>query len=167
MVTEQEFDKRLMTLRMIWFAVLMSLAIYLFVGIKAGADVQSSMNEDIFGILRTVLYAVAFATLIATRYVRKLILSGKSQGSQPTQVLKASAFQRYSAAVVVSLAMSESIGIYGLVLFFLGKNSTDLYLLIMISAAAMVMYRPRKDAVINLVEENREDSAAGGVPAPL
>ncbi len=98
MVTEQEFDKRLMTLRMIWFAVLMSLAIYLFVGIKAGADVQSSMNEDIFGILRTVLYAVAFATLIATRYVRKLILSGKSQGSQPTQVLKASAFQRYSAA---------------------------------------------------------------------
>jgi hypothetical protein len=32
--------------------------------------------------------------------------------------------------VIASLAMSESIGIYGLVLFLLGKNSTDLYLLV-------------------------------------
>lgn len=161
MITGQEFDKRLMTLRIIWFAMLMSLAVYLFVGFRVGTNVQSSVNEDTFGMLKTVLYALAFAILIATRYIRKLILSGKSQVSQPTQVLKHPALQKYSVATIVALAMSESIGIYGLILFFLGKNSTDLHLLILISAAAMVMYRPRKDEMLNLVQESQGDPAAG------
>jgi len=160
-ITEQELDKRLMTLRIVWFALLMSLGIYLFVGFQVGTNVQSSMNEDTLGILRTVLYAMVFAIMIATRYIRTLILSGKSEVSPGTQVLKHPALQKYSAATIVALAMSESIGIYGLVLFFLGKNSTDLYLLILISAAAMVMYRPKKDAMINLAQESREDSASG------
>ncbi len=164
MMTDQELDKRLMTLRIIWFAMLMSLGIYLFVGIQVGTNVHSSINEDTLDILRTVLYAMAFAILIATRYLRKLILSGKSQVSQPAQILKYAALQKYSAATIVALAMSESIGIYGLILFFLGKNSTDLYLLILISAAAMVMYRPRKDEMLNLVQEGREDSVSGSVP---
>jgi len=164
MMTEQELDKRLMTLRIIWFALLMSLAIYLFVGIRVGTNVQSSINEETLGILRTILYAMAFAILIATRYIRKLTMSGKNQVSQPAQDLKYLALQKYSAATIVALAMSESIGIYGLILFFLGKNSTDLYLLILISAAAMVMYRPRKDEMLNLVQESREDSASGSAP---
>jgi len=158
---EQELDKRLMTLRIIWFALLMSLGIYLFVGFRVGTNLQSLVNEDTFGILRTVLYAMAFAILIATRYIRKLIMSGKSRVSQPAQALEYLALQKYSAATIVALAMSESIGIYGLILFFLGKNSTDLYLLILISAAAMVMYRPRKDEMLNLVQESREDSVSG------
>ena len=164
MMTEQELDKRLMTLRIIWFAMLMSLGIYLFVAIQVGTNVQSSINEETLGILRTVLYAMAAAILIATRYVRKLIMSGRSQASQPAQVLKHVALQKYSAATIVALAMSESVGVYGLLLFFLGKNPTDLYLLILISAAAMVMYRPRKDAMLNLVQESREDSVSGSVP---
>jgi hypothetical protein len=62
--------------------------------------------------------------------------------------------------------MSESIGVYGLILFLLGKNSTDLYLLILVSAAAMVMYRPRKEEMLNLVQESREDSVSGSLPDP-
>jgi F0F1-type ATP synthase membrane subunit c/vacuolar-type H+-ATPase subunit K len=165
-MTEQELDKRLMTLRIIWFTLLMSLGIYLFVAIQVGTHVQSSINEETFGILRTVLYAMAFAILIATRYVRKLIMSGKSQVSQPAQALEQLALQRYSAATIVALAMSESIGIYGLILFFLGKNSTDLYLLILISAAAIVMYRPRKEEMLNLVQVRPVDSGAGGETSP-
>src|SRR5512139_2304131 len=108
-MTEQELDKRLMTLRIIWFTLLMSLGIYLFVAIQVGTNVKSSINEETFGILRTVLYAMAFALLIATRYIRKLIMSGKSQVSQPAQALEHFALQKYSAATIVALAMSESI----------------------------------------------------------
>jgi len=165
-MTEQELDKRLMTLKIIWFAMLMSLGIYLFVAIQVGANVQSSINEETLGILRTVLYAMAFAILIATRYIRKLIMSGKSQVSQPAQALEYLALQKYSAATIVALAMSESIGIHGLILFFLGKNFTDLYLLILISAAAMVMHRPRKDEMLNLVQGGPVDSGAGGGTSP-
>ena len=151
MMTEEELDKRLMTLRIIWFVLLMSLGVYLFVGIHVGTRMQSSINEETVGILRTVLYAMACAILIAARYIRKLILSGKGEVSQPVQALEHLALQKYSAATIVALAMSESIGVYGLVFFLLGKNSTDLYLLILISAAAMVLYRPRKDEMLALV----------------
>jgi hypothetical protein len=92
-MTEQEIDRRLMTLRIIWFALLMSLAVYLFVAIRVGADVQSSINETTFGILRTVLYVTAIAILIATKYVRKLIMSGRSQVGQPVQALEHLALQ--------------------------------------------------------------------------
>jgi hypothetical protein len=161
-MNEQELDKRLMTLRIIWFALLMSLAVYLFVAIQVGTNVQSPINEDTLGILRTVLYAMAFAILIATRYIRKLIMSGRSQVSQPAQAFERLALQKYSAATIVALAMSESIGVYGIILFFLGKNSTDLYLLILVSAAAMVIYRPRKDEMLSLVQVGPMDSGAGG-----
>jgi hypothetical protein len=87
-------------------------------------------------------------------------MSGRSQVSQPAQVWKFLALQKYSAATIVALAMSESIGIYGLVLFFLGKNPTDLYLLILVSAAAMLVYRPRKDEMLSLVQTGRPDSGA-------
>jgi hypothetical protein len=165
-MTEQELNKRLITLRIIWFALLMSLAIYLFVGIQVGTNVQSSINEATFGILRTVLYVMAIAILIATKYVRKLMMPGKSPVSQPAQALEHVALQKYSAATIVVLAMSECIGVYGLILFLLGKNSTDLYLLILVSAAAMVMYRPRKEEMLNLVQESREDSVSGSLPDP-
>jgi hypothetical protein len=57
--------------------------------------------------------------------------------------------------VIISLALCESVGIYGLVLFFLGKNTMDLYLLLGVSAAAMIYYRPRKDELLNLLQEIR------------
>jgi hypothetical protein len=163
-MTEGEVDKRLMILRIIWFALLMSLIVYLFVAIRLAANVQPSISEETFAILRTVLYVMAIVVLIATKYVRKLIMSGKSQVSQPVQALEHLAFQKYSAATVVALAMSESIGVYGLILFFLGKNSRDLYLLILISAAAMVIYRPRKDEMLSLVQAGPMGSGAGIVP---
>jgi len=161
MITDQELDKGLLTLRVIWFAMLISLAIYLFIGLRVGTRFQSPVNEETFRILRTVLYVVAFATLMITRYIRKLILSGKGQNRQPTQTSQPPVLQKYSTAMIVALALSESIGIYGLLLFFLGKNPMDLYLLILISAAAMFMYRPRKDEVISLVYEGREGSITG------
>jgi hypothetical protein len=48
--------------------------------------------------------------------------------------------------------MSESIGIYGLVLFFLGEKSVDLCLLCSVAAVAIIAYGPKKDAMIGLIE---------------
>ncbi|MGZ3569412.1 MAG: hypothetical protein ACXU9W_11555, partial [Thermodesulfobacteriota bacterium] len=52
--------------------------------------------------------------------------------------------------------------VFGLVLFLLGKNRMDLYLLILISAAALLIYRPRKDEVIGLSQMASESSNTGG-----
>ena len=162
MMTDQELNKGLLTLKVIWSAMLMSLAIYLFVGLQIAANVQSSMTDETFGMLKMVLYIIALAILIVTRYVRKLILSGKGQNRLPTRATRHPALQTYTTATILALAMSESIGIFGLVLFFLGKNPMDLYLLILVSAAAMFMYRPSKEELLTLSREMRGDSTTGG-----
>jgi hypothetical protein len=165
MITDQELGKGLLTLKMIWFAMLVSLAIYVFVGLQVATILQISMNGDTFDILKSVLYVVAFVTLIITRSIRKLILSAKGQYRPATQSYQHPVLQKYTTAMIVAWALSESIGIYGLVLFLLGKNATDLYLLILISAAAMLMYRPGKDEVISLSRKSCEASPTGGASA--
>jgi hypothetical protein len=162
MITDQELNKGMLILKIIWFAMLTSLGIYLFVGLRTETIVQVPMDKDTFAIIKKVLYVVAFITLIATGYIRKLFLSGKIQHRPPTQTSQHPALQKYTAATTLALAMLESIGIYGLILFLIGKNTMDLYLLIVISAVAIFIYRPRKDEVIKLAQEGREDSTTGG-----
>ena len=52
MIIDQEIDKRLLILKVIWFAMLMSLVTYLFVGLYAAANVGPLMKEDTVGMLR-------------------------------------------------------------------------------------------------------------------
>ena len=162
MITDEELGKGLLTLKAIWFSMLVSLALYLFIGLQVATNLQIPMNENTFAVLKSALYVLAFVTLIITKYVKKLILSAKGQYRPATQGYRHPVLQKYATAMIVAWALSESIGIYGLVLFLLGKNTTDLYLLLLISAAAMFMYRPRRDEVINLFQKSGEASTTGG-----
>ena len=148
MIADQEIDKRLLILKGIWFAMLMLLIIYLCVGLYAAANIPPLMREDTVGMVRVFLYVVSFIIFISIRYIRKLFLRGSSQNSQSSQTSQPPTFQGYMVATIVTLSMSEIIGFFGLVLFFLGKNPIDLYLLIGLAAVTMFLYRPRRDAVI-------------------
>jgi F0F1-type ATP synthase membrane subunit c/vacuolar-type H+-ATPase subunit K len=154
MINQLEIDKCMMTLKIIWAAIMMSLAVYLVVGRLVAPNMPSTMSNESFGMLRMALIALAIATLIAARFVKKLILSGGNRSAGPLQARPASANQKYTSAVIASLAMSESVGVYGLVLFLLGKEATDLYLLLGVSAAAMVYYRPRREELTGLDQGN-------------
>jgi len=162
MITNEELSKGLLTLKVIWFGMLGSLAIYLFIGLQITTNLQTSMNESTFAILKKVLYIFTFVVLVITKYIRKYMLSEKGQHGQATQSFQHPALQKYATAMIVAWALSESIGVFGLVLFLLGKNPTDLYLLILISAVAMLIYRPRKDEVISLSQKGWETSNPGG-----
>lgn len=153
----EKLDKGLLTLNLIWAAMLISLFIYLFVGIYIKDTLRITMEKDVVDMLRNALYLVSLITLIATRFIRKLILSGKDINTDQSSYKsdQPRGLARYTSAMVVSLAMTESIGIYGLVLFFLGKNEVDLYLFILISAATMLIYRPKRDEIIGLSEVSR------------
>lgn len=60
--------------------------------------------------------------------------------------------------MVVSLALSESIGIYGFVLFLLGDSFGTLHIFVGISALAMFFYRPKREELETLAM--REPSSA-------
>lgn len=161
MMTDEEINKGLLILKVIWSAMLLSLAIYLFVGIRVAANLQVSLNEDVIDTLRKVFYALAGVTLIITRYVRRFILSAGGRAGPAAQSSQSPVLQKYATALIIAWALSESIGIYGLVLFLLGKSTTDLYLLILISAAALLLHRPGRDEIMSLSEA----STAGGTAA--
>ena len=69
----------------------------------------------------------------------------------------------YAAVVIISLALSESIGIYGLVLFLLGGGFKTLYTFIAVSALAMVFYRPKREEMEKLAMAYKKQ--AGASPA--
>jgi len=143
-----------MAFKIVWGAMLASLAIYLFVGIFVGNNVQTSLNEDSYTVLKYVLYSLTCITLIVTWHVRKFLLTGKSQFPPAHQIPESMILQRYFLISMISWALSESIGIYGLILFFAGKNITDLYVLILIAAIAMFLYRPSKEEIMTLIEHH-------------
>jgi hypothetical protein len=58
---------------------------------------------------------------------------------------------KYGVAVIVSLAISENIGIFGLVLFVLSKDFQTLYILAIISAIAMLYHRPKMKELQKIV----------------
>jgi hypothetical protein len=56
----------------------------------------------------------------------------------------------YTTAVIVSLALCDSIGLFGLVLFMLGDSFPTLHVFIGISALAMYFYRPKREELETL-----------------
>ena len=134
-------EKGLLTLWIIWAAIFTSLFIYVFIAHQFGEGMRRTANPDFpTGLFKNILYVVVAVTLFLTYFLRKLTLAGRFIGSKdklfkPTSVSdQPPLIHRYTTAVIVSLALSESIGIYGFILFFFGDNFLTLYTFIGISA---------------------------------
>ena len=151
------------TIFILWLAMFISLAVYVFVGHMVGEKVAIFLGEDSsLGMLRGILYGISIATLFLTKYMRNLLLKSEKGSFQTgNQINQHPAVAKYIIAIVVSLALSESIGIYGLVLFLLGKNTVDLYSLITLSAVAMLYYRPKKEELFNVAQTLKMREAIG------
>lgn len=151
MLTAQELEKGMSTLKIIWTALTISLIMYVFAVPVMLRDSTINFPPEAYADLRITLYGVAFATLLISWFVRRALLAAHS-APKPMKSRQHPALQRYTTAMIIALAMTEAIGIYGLVLFLLSKNHFDLYLLTALSAAAMTLYFPRKEEVISLAE---------------
>ena len=60
---------------------------------------------------------------------------------------------KYLTVIVIVTAFSESVGIYGVVLFLISKDALSLYQLMILSAIAMVVFRPTKEELIDVAEK--------------
>jgi hypothetical protein len=149
MVTDRDADRTLAVLKIVWMSLLGSLAVYVVVGRLVAPGLTLPVDAKTFATLRTVLYALGLVTLGGAGYVRRLLLAQGSPSATPAQ--------KYSGAVTASMAMSESIGVYGLVLFLLGRNDVDLYLPAMVAAAARFYFRPRREELQALAARGRAD----------
>ncbi|MDP3047943.1 MAG: hypothetical protein Q8N12_00740 [Thermodesulfovibrionales bacterium] len=141
----------------IWGAMLASLGIYIIVGHMVIAKIKmAEMSPDVFSLLRNALYVVAVIELAIIPFMRKIMLKASpketqsSAGYQIPGIVTHPALGRYTTVTIVSLALAESIAIYGLLLLLIGKDFQSFYVLTAVSAVAMLVYRPKMDEVEKL-----------------
>ncbi len=147
---KEQLVKGMRVLKIIWGAMLLSLGIYVFVCHFIGSQAARPMGENFpVDLLRNILYVISAAELFLIHFLKKIMLKAPAAG-QPadTPARKETAnvhpaVGKYTAAMIVCYSIAESIGIYGVVLFFLSLDYETLYVFIFISAVAMVFFRPK------------------------
>ena len=154
MISDKELAKTMLPMRIIWLCLVLAPLFYLFVGIYMEDGFQANLDAKTFENIKMMIYILSFVTLIVTGYVRNHLLSRQKNPQNHDQSSKDPAMQKYFVSMIVALAMLESIAIFGLVLFFLGKDRTDLYLLTLVSSATMLFYFPKKEHIRLLTEDH-------------
>jgi len=139
MTNTDNLKKQFKMLQIIWVAMIAPLAIYLIISHMAGDSIKegaSARNEIPLDMLKNILYIVSIIELGAAYYIRKIILKVNPE------MTGATAIQKYIAASIITFFLSESVGIYGLVLYLLGDEMFNMYIFIIISAAALFYFHP-------------------------
>ncbi len=148
---KRNVEKQFTVLWIIWGALISALVIYLFMGHVLRPALGPQVSEGFpMDSLRMILMAVSALELFIIYYIRRSLLSPGPSGTitdrkGPKPVINRQLFLgKYTSVVIISNAIAESIGIYGLVLFLLGDTPQTLYLFIAVSAMAMVAFRPKR-----------------------
>lgn len=144
--------------------MLATLAAYIIICIAFGGQIQQPLPEAERILIRTILYVVAIVTFPMTNLIRHIQL--RLNQTMPLShvsteindsigagsIVIGEAKKRYLVAIIVSMSLIESIGIFGLVMFILGDNTNTLYIFSGLSALGLFLYRPKVDEYTKIVE---------------
>ncbi len=158
MISDLELSKALLPMRFFWFFLFLTPIFYLLAGLYLEPTLKGSFDKKSLETVKMALYVVSFVTLVSTGYVRNHILSSQGSRQNKNRSFNDAMMQRYFVSMLVALTLAESIGIYGLVLFYLGKDRVDLYLLSFVSAVSMLFYFPKKEHLRALTQHSSADS---------
>lgn len=133
--------------------MLITLVTYLVICFTVGAELQEPLPEITRVKIRTALYIIAILTFPITNLIRHIFV--KLNQTMPLTKLsyRAEAKKRYLLTVIVSMALVESIGVFGFLLFMLGDGSNNLFILTGLSALGMFLYRPKVEEYREIVEQ--------------
>ena len=153
-------NKKMMSLKIICGAVFMSLPIYGGLGfylVRTGKIIPEMIEDVQF---KLVLVVVAIGTGLFTFYMKALLLSkeriikGKDIFPSPhdsSEKKYSSLFQRFFQAHIIIAALSESVGIYGLLIILTTGDERLFLFLLMLSAILMIIHFPRDDRFQDLI----------------
>lgn len=155
----KELDDGWMIILIIWGAMLGSLAIFMVICHQIQDQIKVNLGIDFpFEAIKYTLYSFSILILTSIFYLRKAMLKVHTTSYNPKRPLSSVsknqnvAVAKYLSSITIAMALSESIGIFGLVIFLLKKDWESFYLLFSVSAGAMVYFRPRKEELLNLAK---------------
>ena len=132
--------------------MLASLLVYIIVCITLGDQIQQPLPEAQRILIRTILYVVAIVTFPMTNLLRYIQLSLNQTMPFSSIEPEGEAKKRYLVTVIVSMALIESVGIFGFVMFILGDNFNTLYIFTGLSALGLFLYRPKVHEYAGIVK---------------
>lgn len=127
-------------------AMMVSQLIYIGICHYFGTQIQQGLDLEQRVFIRTLFYALAIATFPLTTLIRHILvrLNQTMPGSK-------TAAQRYLVSVIVSQAMMESVGIFGLVMFILGDDFNTLYIFCGLAILGCFLQRPKPEEYHSIV----------------
>ena len=154
------------TTMMIWGALFASLGIYVVFCYLYAAKTDVTLLPDFpFQQFKMVLYGLSFGALVGAYYLKKTLLQKNITGGIGSGLRGAMriapqhpAIGKYTIAIIVAAGLSESVGIFGLVLFILSRDWQGLYLFMTVSGVAMFYFRPRKEELIDLATKMKGEA---------
>lgn len=152
---EREPLKSDLTLHWVIVGVMLAmLASYVIVCHTSGEQLQQPLPEDRRILFRSIFYVIAIVTLPLTNLIRhiQLRLNQTMPYSPATQGAVATAKSRYLTTVLVSMALVEVVGVFGLIMFMLGDGFNTLYIFTGLSALGLFLYRPKVDEYSEIID---------------
>jgi hypothetical protein len=154
--------KDLRTIWIIWSAIFLSLWLYIVVCHELVKEVPYVKGYDAsLELLKYVFFALSLIALYLSHRLRKTMMERSSVKSdlrvveRTRQLGKSPTLVKYMMIVLVSVALSEGVTLLGVVYFFLSGDFQTLYVLLGLSAIAMIYHRPKADelATVTLASE--------------
>jgi F0F1-type ATP synthase membrane subunit c/vacuolar-type H+-ATPase subunit K len=132
----------------IGLAIMASLVIYLIIvqlfengsfGQAGGQSLQGPQLE----IIKFILLGVSVVNFFLIRFLNNLILNPAGEQRPAPTAAAPSDLGKLTTAAIVTFALCETPAIFGLVLYFLGRNATDFYLFLLISMFFFASHFPK------------------------
>lgn len=147
---KEDLKKGMRTIWTIWVCLFLSLYAYIRACYAIQEDIPflSDSNLPLVAI-RNGFFLLSIVLLITTHYIRKNMLGKQSEKSEEKIIRHAEKMDKpvsvvkYIGVIIVSLALSEFIGILGFSYFLVSGDFETLYILMLISAVSMVYFRPK------------------------
>lgn len=121
--------------------------IYVSISHYFGHELEQPLPGDKRVLIRTVFYVLAIVSFPITNLIRhiQLRLNQTMPGNK-------SAKNRYLLTIIVSMALVESVGVLGFVMFMLGDDFNTLHIFIGLSVLGLYLYRPKQDEYNQIVD---------------
>ena len=116
----KQLDQGWKIILLLWSAIFGSLGIYLIICVALGNHFKEGAGLNIsIETLRNVFLGVSVLTLFTVLYLRKFLLqaANSTQRSSQTSSAQHSAIGKYTSAILITSALLELIGLFGVVLF--------------------------------------------------
>lgn len=146
-------ERQWLTVRILWGSLLASLAVYVIIanimgpGAATRIEVEPGDPAWLAHAPRYVLSVMSLGILAVALLIRG---AAGNRRSRITRTVGA-----YLPAIIISSALCESIGIFGLVVFLIEGEFFWFYLFMGIAAAAMILLRPRKQDLVDIAVRSR------------